>query len=44
LTKVTSEQGLNKRKEFLELFLRDSVQRRDILQNEEFQELEKYAP
>ena len=46
-TKVTSEQGLNKRKELLQLFLRDCVQRRDILQNEEFQkflELEKYAP
>ena len=46
LTKVTSEQGLNKRKELLQLFLRDSVQRRDILQNEDFQkflELEKYA-
>ena len=47
LTKVTSEQGLNKRKELLQLFLRDSVQRRDILQNKDFQkflELEKYAP
>ena len=47
LTKVTSEQALNKRKELLQLFLRDCVQRRDILQNEDFQkflELDKYAP
>ena len=47
LTKITSEQGLNKRKELLQIFLRDCVQRRDILQNEDFQkflELEKYAP
>ena len=47
LTKVTSEAGLNKRKELLQLFLRECVQRRDILQNEDFQkflELEKYAP
>ena len=46
-TKVTSEQGLNKRKELLQIFLRDCVQRRDILQNIDFQkflELEKYAP
>ena len=33
LTKVTSEQALNKRKELLQIFLRDCVQRRDILQN-----------
>ena len=46
-TKVTSEKALNKRKELLQLFLRDCVQRRDILQNKEFQkflDLEKYAP
>ena len=47
LTKVTSEQALNKRKELLQIFLRDCVQRRDILQNLDFQkflELEKYSP
>ena len=47
LTKVTSEQALNKRKELLQLFLRDCVQRRDISQNVDFQkflELDKYAP
>ena len=47
LTKLTSESGLNKRKEQLQIFLRDCVQRRDILQNTEFQnflELDKYAP
>ena len=47
LTKVTSEQGLNKRKELLQIFLRECVQRRDILQNLDFQnflELEKNAP
>jgi hypothetical protein len=47
LTKITSEEGLNKRKELLQLFLRDCVQRRDILQNIDFQnflDLEKYAP
>ena len=46
-TKVTSEQALNKRKELLQLFLRDCVQRRDILQNPDFQaflDLEKNAP
>ena len=46
-TKVTSEQGLNKRKELLQLFLRDCVQRRDILQDKDFQvflDLEKNAP
>ena len=47
LFRVTSEEGLNKRKELLQLFLRECVQRRDILQNEDFQkflDLEKYAP
>ena len=47
LFKVTSTEGLNKRKELLQLFLRECVQRRDILQNKDFQkflELEKYAP
>ena len=47
LTKITSGQGLNKRKELLQIFLRECVQRRDILQNGDFQkflELEKYAP
>ena len=47
LFKVTSEEGLNKRKELLQLFLRECVQRRDILQNVDFQkflELEKNAP
>ena len=47
LTKITSKQGLDKRKELLQIFLRDCVQRRDILQNVDFQkflELEKYAP
>ena len=47
LTKVTSQEALNKRKDLLQLFLRDCVQRRDILQNTDFQkflELEKYAP
>ena len=46
-TKLTSEQGLNKRKDLLQIFLRDCVQRRDILQNLDFQkflELDKYAP
>ena len=46
-TKVTSEQGLNKRKELLQIFLRNCVQRRDILQNKDFQkflDLEKNAP
>ena len=47
LFKVTSEEGLNKRKELLQLFLRECVQRRDILQNIDFQkflELDKNAP
>ena len=47
LFKVTSKEGLNKRKELLQLFLRECVQRRDILQNKDFQkflELDKYAP
>ena len=47
LTKVTSEKALNQRKELLELFLRECIKRRDILQNVEFQqflELEKNAP
>jgi hypothetical protein len=47
LFKVTSEEGLNKRKELLQLFLRECVQRRDILQNKDFQnflELNKNAP
>ena len=45
--KVVSEEGLKKRKELLQLFLRNCVQRRDILQNPDFQEfieLEKHAP
>ena len=47
LTKITSEQALNKRKEMLQIFLRECIQRRDILQNEDFQkflELQKYSP
>ena len=47
LTKVKSVKLLNKRKELLQAFLRDCVQRRDILQNKDFQqflELQKYAP
>ena len=47
LFKVTSEEDLNKRKELLQLFLRECVQRRDILQNIDFQkflELDKNAP
>ena len=47
LFKVTSEEGLNKRKELLQLFLRECVQRRDILQNVDFQkflELDKNSP
>ena len=47
LFRVTSEEGLNKRKELLQLFLRECVQRRDILQNKDFQnflELNKNAP
>jgi WD40 repeat protein len=47
ITKVTTQQAINKRKELLQLFLRECVQRRDILQNIDFQkflELEKYAP
>ena len=46
-SRLTSEQGLNKRKEQLEIFLRDCVKRRDILQNSDFQnflELDKNAP
>ena len=46
-SRLTSEEGLNKRKELLELFLRECVKRRDILQNTDFQtflELEKNAP
>ena len=38
---------MNKRKELLQLFLRDCVQRRDILQDKDFQvflDLEKNAP
>ena len=45
--RVTAEDALKKRKELLELFLRECVKRRDILQNSDFQnflELEKYAP
>jgi hypothetical protein len=45
--KLKSEDGIKKRQELLEIFLRECVQRRDILQNEEFQqflELEKNAP
>ena len=47
IKKVTSEEGLNKRKELLQLFLRECVKRRDILQNKDFQvflDLEKNAP
>ena len=47
LFKVTSEDALNKRKQLLQLFLRECVKRRDILQNKDFQtflELGKYAP
>jgi hypothetical protein len=47
LFRVTSEEGLNKRKDLLQLFLRECVQRRDILQNIDFQkflELDKNAP
>ena len=47
LTKVTSEQGLNKRKDLFQIFLRECVQRRDILQNIDFQnflDLERNAP
>ena len=46
-TRLTSEQGLNKRKEALQEFLRACVKRRDILQNPDFQkflELEENAP
>ena len=46
-TRLKSEEGLSKRKELLEAFLRECVKRRDILQNTEFQtflELEKNAP
>jgi len=45
--KVKSEQALMKRKEQLELFLRECVKRRDILQNSDFQkflQLEQNAP
>ena len=45
--KVKSEQALTKRKELLEAFLRECIQRRDILQNTDFQnflDLEKNAP
>ena len=47
LGKVKSEEALNKRKELLQLFLRECVQRRDILKNPKFQEfleLSKNAP
>ena len=46
-SRLTSSQGLNKRKESLQLFLRECVKRRDILQNPDFQtflDLEKNAP
>ena len=46
-SRLTSESGLNKRKELLQAFLRECVKRRDILQNKDFQEfleLEKNAP
>ena len=36
--KLKSDEGLNKRKELLELFLRECVKRRDILQNIDFQQ------
>ena len=45
--KLKSEEGLTKRKELLEAFLRECIKRRDILQNSEFQqflELETNAP
>ena len=45
--KLKSEEGLTKRKELLEAFLRECIKRRDILQNSEFQqflELEANAP
>ena len=47
LTKVKSEEALNKRKEEFQKFLRECVERRDILKNPQFQnflELKKYAP
>ena len=46
-SRLTSESGLNKRKELLQAFLRECVKRRDILQNTDFQkflDLEKNAP
>ena len=47
LFKVTSAEALNKRQKALQVFLRDCIQRRDILQNKEFKdflELDKNAP
>ena len=45
--KLKSDEGLNKRKELLELFLRECVKRKEILQNSDFQtflSLDENAP
>ena len=47
LFKVSSADALNKRKKDLQIFLRSCIQRRDIMQNNQFQtflELDKNAP
>ena len=46
LFKVTSSETINKRQKALEIFLRSCIQRRDIMQNKDFNdflELEKHA-
>ena len=38
LFKVTSAEALNKRQKALQVFLRDCIQRRDIMQNKQFKD------
>ena len=47
IKKLKSDEGINKRKELLELFLRECVKRKEILQNSDFQtflSLDENAP
>ena len=47
IKKLKSDEGINKRKEVLELFLRECVKRKEILQNSDFQtflSLDENAP
>ena len=47
IKKLKSDESINKRKELLELFLRECVKRKEILQNSDFQtflSLDENAP